>query len=123
MAEELDYITLDDIPLVGPDPYSDAEKTRAAKSAEEKLEADVNDGNKFSDTTSLHKEAIAAWATYVLASGPVHPSDADSGAFYNGAGDDQAEFASEMENVYHSNKSSILGSEQDESDDSTEFAI
>lgn len=119
----LDYITTDDIPLVGPDPYDPEDKEEAGEAAEEKLEADVNDGNNFDQTTSLHKEAIIAWATYRLATGAVSPTDAKSGDFYSGSGDDQAEFAAEMKNIYESNRSSILSSEQDESDDSSEFVV
>jgi len=119
----LDYVELDDIPVAGPDPYSDAEKRETGTAAEQKLEADVNDGGQIDDVSKLHKEAVAAWATYRLASGPIHPRDAKSGDFYNGSGEDQAEFASEMKNLYQSDKASILSSGEDESSDSSEFVV
>lgn len=119
----LDYIDVDDLPLEGPDPYSKERKRTAGEAAEEKLEADVNDGQPFDETSTLHEEAIAAWATYRLASGPVHPTDAHSGDFYSGSGDDQAEFAAEMKNIYESDVASILSSEADDSSDSSEFVV
>lgn len=119
----LRYITLDDLPLDGPDPYSDAAKQRAGEAAEQKLEADVNDGRSFDDTTALHDEAIAAWATYRLSSGTVHPTDAQSGYGQGGAGDDQMEFASEMRRLYESDVQSILGSTADESSDDGDFTL
>lgn len=119
----LKYIDTDDIPLSGPDPYEPSKKQRAAESAEEKLEADVNDGQQFESTGVLHEQAIAAWATYTLATGANHPTDAKSGDFYNGSNEDQAEFAAEMKNIYQSNRESILGSEADDSSDDSDITL
>jgi hypothetical protein len=122
---ELRYITRDDIPLVGPDPYRRSEKIRAGEAAEQKLEADVNDGREYdpSEISRLHKQAVAAWATYVLAAGPVAPDDARSGDFYTGSGDDQAEYASQMKTLYESNIASIEASEADTSSDSSDIIL
>jgi hypothetical protein len=119
----LQYISVDDIPLIGPDRFDAAAKERAAEAAEEKLEADVNDGGTFESTTDLHEQAIAAWATYVLATGPVEPTSAQSGFNTGGAGDDQAEFAGELKAIYQSNRDSILSSEADDSADSADIIL
>jgi len=119
----LKYIDTGDIPLAGPDPYAVEQKKEAGEAAEQKLEADVNDGHEFGSTSKLHTQAIAAWATYVLAAGPNHPTDAKSGDFYNGSAEDQAEFAAEMKNIYQSNRESILGSEADDSSDDTDITL
>lgn len=119
----LKYINIGDIPLAGPDPYAVGRKEDAGEAAEQKLEADVNDGHEFGSTSKLHTQAIAAWATYVLATGPNHPTDAKSGDFYGGSAEDQAEFATEMESIYQSNRASILDSEVDDSSDATDFTL
>jgi hypothetical protein len=119
----LQYISVTDIPLIGPDRFDTAAKQRAAEAAEQKLEADVNDGGTFASTTPLHEQAIAAWATYILATGPVEPTSAQSGLNSGGAADDQAEFASELKSIYQSNRQSILSSEGDDSADSSGFVL
>jgi hypothetical protein len=119
----LEYIDTDDLPLAGPDPYDPSDKQDAGEAAEQKLEADVNDGQQFTSAGVLHEQAIAAWATYTLATGPNHPTDAKSGDFYNGSAEDQAEFAAEMKNIYQSNRESILGSEADDSSDDTDIML
>jgi hypothetical protein len=119
----LKYVATGDIPLVGPDRFSASEKERAASVAEEKLEADVNGGSEFDAVTPLHEQAIAAWASYVLATGPVEPESSKSGFNSGGAGDDQAEFASELKAIYEDNRRSILKSEDDDSEDSSEIIV
>jgi len=48
----LEYIDTDDLPLAGPDPYDSNDKQDAGEAAEQKLEADVNDGQQFTSAAS-----------------------------------------------------------------------
>ena len=123
---DLRYIgTLSDIPLTGPDLWSDDTdaKLDAAETAEQKLEADVNDGRKLGNATALHAKAANAYASYVLFVGPEHPEDALSGQMYGGAGDDTMEFAREVHNIYESLRSSIEDSTTDDSSDVSDFTL
>jgi hypothetical protein len=92
---DLKYLdSLGDVPLTGPDLWSsdDQAKLDAAETAEEKLEADVNDGEPIAEDTALHAKAANAYASYLLFIGPEHPEDALSGQMYGGAGEDTMEF-------------------------------
>ena len=123
---DLRYIdTLSDIPLTGPDLWSDDidAKLDAAETAEQKLEADVNDGRKLGNASALHAKAANAYASYVLFVGPEHPEDALSGQMYGGAGEDTMEFATELHNIYESLRSSIEDSTADDSSDVSNFTL
>lgn len=101
------------VPLAGPDPFTNDEKADAVESAEEKLEADINDGNDITDPTALHGTAVNAYATYVLATGPAEPGSQYSGD-YADAGQSVMEFAREMLAIYRDTLSSIQGSQADD---------
>ncbi len=125
-TSDLRYIkTLDDLPTVGPNLFSDSEKLDAAAIAETKLEADTNDGFEFSDeeTTPLHIEAAGAYASYRLFVGPANPEDVNSGQLQGGAGDDTMEFARELLDQYNSHVRSIETSGEDDSRDEDVFII
>lgn len=123
---DLRYIdSLSNIPLTGPDLFSDDSdaKLSAAETAEQKLEADVNDGRKLSDRTALHARASNAYASYLLFVGPEHPEDALSGQMYGGAAEETMEFADELHNIYRSLRASIEDSGADGSSDTTDFTL
>lgn len=114
---DLKYIdSLGDIPLTGPDPYSDSEKLSKAEDAEVQLEADVNDGREIPEDDREHIHAVAAnaYASYLLATGPEHPKDATSEVFAGGSGEDLMEFATELKNIYDRTIGSIEAATDDD---------
>lgn len=108
-----DYISTDQVPIIGPDPYDKDEKDKAIKYAESKLEADVNEGSPLENAEDIHEMAVNAFASYILATGPEDPADAYSGDFSDG-GEDISEFAQNLHNMYRSARSSILAADEDE---------
>jgi hypothetical protein len=123
---DLRYIDgLDAIPISGPDPFSDAEKLDAAEVGETKLEADVNDGLELGEdeSTVLHSEAAAAWASYKLVYGGEAPESALSGEFVEGANSDLMEFAREHKASYESHVESIIESDADESSEQADIIV
>jgi hypothetical protein len=117
------FTTEDDVPVTGPDVFDPDDKVDKLETAEELLEAEVNDGNEFEETTALHVQAAAAYASFQLFTGAEHPEDAYSGQFQGGAGEDQAEVARECRQMYKDARDAILSSEADDSDDSSEFVF
>jgi hypothetical protein len=107
-----DYVDVADVPVIGPDPYQDPKKKQAIRYAEDKLEGDVNEGETISSPTDLHELATNAYASYILAVGPMDPADAQSGDFAD-AGDEVGQFANQLHNMYRSARSTILASEAD----------
>lgn len=121
---DLKYIeALADIPLTGPDPYTDAEKLGKAEDAEVQLEADINNGETIPEADREHIHAVAAnaYASYLLATGPEHPKEATSEVFAGGAGEDLMEFATELKNIYDRTVMSIQGSADDDPDIDRQF--
>jgi len=123
---DLRYIDeLKDIPLTGPKPstWTTDDKLEKAETAEEKLEADVNDGYQIAGPTSLHATAANAWATYLLVIGSEHPKDATSEVFSGGSGEDVMEFAVELKSIYHETVQSIQVSSADEGTGTATFDV
>lgn len=119
---DLKYIdSLSDIPLTGPDAWSDdpSAKLQAAESAESLLESRVNDGDEIpaDNVESIHATAANAYASYILLSGVEHPNSAQSGDFYSGSNEDVAEVASEMKNVWEDAVTGITSADADSGDD------
>lgn len=81
------YADLTDVPIDGPDTYSETEKRKALFGAEARLEGDINDGKEIphEKRTKLHRIAVANLATYYLSRGAEDPASvrlgdlADSG--------------------------------------------
>lgn len=75
------YVTLGDIPIEGPDTYSNSEKRRALFEAEGEFELDVNGGQEIpqSEVYDSHKVAVANLATYHLAKTAMAPDDTTLG--------------------------------------------
>lgn len=123
---DLKYIDgLDDIPVSGPDDFSDASKLQAAEVGEAKLEADVNDGVEIdeSSVTVLHGEAAAAWASHKLVYGGESPTSALGGNFVDGSNQDIAEFATSHKETYQNLVASIIDSDADESSKSSDIVF
>jgi len=121
MAFGPSYIDLADLPFQGPDEFSDAEKRKAAKFAEAQLEGDVNDGYAIDDPEAIHQKAALVYATYMLFTGPEHPSSSKAGDFSSGSGEDLMEVAREMKSMYHDARDTINAASGDEGGE--EFVI
>lgn len=82
------YGSLSDIPITGPDTYTDGQKRQALFNAEGTLELDLNGGDPISDNqvTRAHQIAVGYLGTHNLTYGSVAPEDttlgdlADSGS-------------------------------------------
>lgn len=107
------YVDPSDVPVIGPDPYPDSEKSQAITYAESKLEGDVNDGETIADPEDIHEFAANAYASYILAAGPEDPADVQSGDFAD-AGDDVENFANQLHSMYQSARSTIRSAQADE---------
>lgn len=107
-------IDVADVPLTGPDPYSDDQKRKQLDNAEGKLEMDVNSGQEFSDGEigKLHRLAVNAYATYLLAVGPAAPDSALAGHFAD-RGDRAMDFVNELQEIYEQAKESLEEGEED----------
>jgi hypothetical protein len=84
-----EYVTLDDIPLSGPDrSYSAEDKRKALFSAESSLEMDVNNGERIKDDElhNAHKAAVMNLATHILTHAAEDPSNATIGDMQDGGG-------------------------------------
>lgn len=113
------YVDEADIPIIGPDPYPTDEKTKAIGYAEAKLESDVNEGSTINEPEDIHEMAANAYASYILATGPVAPADTYSGDFADD-GSDSDSFAQELHNMYRSARDAIITADEDEGEGSTE---
>lgn len=109
-----EYVSTENVPVIGPDTYDESTKTQAITYAEAKLEADVNDGQTIENTEDIHEFAVNSYASFILASGPEDPADAKSGDFAD-SGDDVSEFANSLREMYRSARSSILTADEDAS--------
>jgi len=81
------YVSLDDVPIAGPDVgYSVSDKRKAIFEAETSLELDVNDGDRIpkGQVTNAHKLAVLNLATHVLGEGAADPSSPTLGDMANG---------------------------------------
>ena len=124
MAYDPKYIdSLDDIPLSGPDPWSDPDKSGPAQPAACLLEARINDGREIADPETIHATAANAYASYILLSGIEHPNSAQSGDFYSGSNEDVAEVASEMKNIWDDTVAAILEADHDESTGTASISV
>lgn len=108
------YATLDDVPVTGPDPWTDADKRRALQAGESQLEADVNDGTTINSPEHIHAFASAAWANYLLAVGPKSPDSATLGDMSD-EGSGRMDFAHELLAMYNRAIESINQASGDES--------
>lgn len=108
--------SLGDVPLTGPDPYDDAEKHRAVRDGESKLEADVNDGTEIPAESVEHIHALAAnaYASYILALGPKEPSSVMAGDLAD-EGSNRTAFADHLLAIYEDAVKSINAAGGDES--------
>jgi len=123
-ASDLRYIEeVVDIPLTGPDPWDETDKLSAAEAAESLLEARANDGEPITDVEAIHRTAANAYATYILLTGVEHPNSAQSGDFYNGSSEDQAEVANEMKNIWEDAVGALIASGDDESEGMAEVFV
>lgn len=113
MADLYRYASLSDVPLTGPDPYSDAEKDRAIGAANARLEADVNEGEVIEAAEEIHTHAVAAYATYVLSVGPKAPDSATLGDTAD-EGPRRMAFAEQLRQIYQECIESITMAEGDE---------
>jgi len=114
MAYEPRYCDLDDLPLQGPgDVFDPSDLGQAAKHAEAQLESEVNDGRRIDNPEAIHEKAALAYATYMLFSGPEHPSSANAGDFSAGSGEDVMEVAREMKSMYRDAVSTIMTADDD----------
>jgi len=82
------YVTLEDVPLSGPDDYSTASKRKALFHAEASLELDVNNGEVIqpAEVSNSHKSAVINLATHVLTHAAEEPSDVTIGDMQSGGG-------------------------------------
>lgn len=80
------YITLDDVPISGPDDYTMEEKRRAIFSAESELELDVNGGERIPERELLdgHRTAVMNHATHTLTHAAQDPADVTIGDMASG---------------------------------------
>lgn len=107
------YATLSDIPLTGPDPFTDPQKDAALAAANARLEADVNDGEVIESPEQIHTHAVSTYATYVLVVGPKSPDSATLGDLSD-EGARRMEFARELRQIYEDIVESIKKSGGDE---------
>lgn len=79
---------LSNVPISGPDDYTDEEKRKALFHAETELELDVNDGEQIatSSVKDIHKLAVMNLATHVLTHAAEEPSDVTLGDMADGGG-------------------------------------
>lgn len=118
MAYTLRYIDeLDDLPITGPDPFSESDKLKAAERAEARLESDVNDGNTLSNPEAIHAQAAEWYATYLLALGPKSPDAVLAGDMAD-EGTDRTKFSDRLYTQYRDCVDAIRAANADESDDS-----
>jgi hypothetical protein len=80
------YVTLDDVPITGPDEYTDGEKRLALFKAESRLELDVNGGEVIpqDERIDAHRSAVMDLGTHVLTHGANDPSDVTLGDMADG---------------------------------------
>lgn len=82
------YVDLEDVPVAGPDEYTDGEKRLALHSAESELDLDVNGGEPIpsSDLIEAHETAVVNLATHYLTHAAEEPSDVTLGDMADGGG-------------------------------------
>lgn len=82
------YVELEDVPVAGPDDYTDSEKRLALHSAESELDLDVNGGDPIpsSDLVEAHETAVVNLATHYLTHAAEEPSDVTLGDMADGGG-------------------------------------
>lgn len=107
------YADVEDVPVTGPDPFTEADKRRALAAAEAQLESDVNDGEGIESPEYIHRHASASFGSYVLATGPKSPDSATLGDMAD-EGSGRMDFAHELLAMYDRAVESILGASDDE---------
>ena len=82
------YIDLEDVPVAGPDEYSDGAKRKALFEAEATLELDVNDGMEIeqSELNDAHRAAVMNLGTHILTHSAGSPDDVTLGDMADGGG-------------------------------------
>ena len=122
MAYSPRYLSVDDVPLTGPDEWSNDEKLARIEDAEAQLEADVNDGTPIPDSERerIHGLAVNAYATYLLATGPKAPDSMLAGDFQD-EGSEREGYAEHLLRTYKRTKNSILAADEDSSDKDSSF--
>lgn len=82
------YVSLEDVPLSGPDDYDSTRKRKALFHAESSMELDVGDGTPIEDdeVTNAHRSAVMNLATHVLTHAAEEPSDVTIGDMDSGGG-------------------------------------
>jgi hypothetical protein len=90
---------LDDVPVTGPDDYSDSDKRLALYHAEARLELDVNEGKQIdqSNVIEAHRSAAAYLTTHILTHAAEEPSDITLGDMYR---TDTSDYSSHFEDTY-----------------------
>lgn len=113
MAEKERYAAVTDVPINGPDPYTDAEKLKALEKANAQLEADVNEGSLIDSPEEIHGHAASAYATYILSLGPKSPGSATMGDLAD-EGSDRMNYTLELRRIYEQAVESIVNAPGDE---------
>lgn len=82
------YVDLEDVPVAGPDNYSDGAKRKAMFEAEATLELDTNDGMEILDheITSAHRAAAMNLGTHILTHSAGSPDDITLGDMSDSGG-------------------------------------
>lgn len=105
--------SIDEVPVTGPDPYTQVHKQRSIKRGEARLEADINDGDEIKNPEQIHADAANYFASYLLHLGPRDPSSVTMGDSSD-EGPGRLDFADRMYELYTSTIESITGAEGDE---------
>lgn len=115
------YVTLDDVPISGPDRgYEAQDKRKALFHAETSLELDVNGGKEITNVLNAHQTAVMNLATHVLTHAAEEPGDVTLGDMQSGGGT-ITEYSSRYLEEYERLVDSILSSGT--SDDSDNFSV
>lgn len=115
--------SLYDVPISGPDDYSDEDKRKALFHAEAQLELDVNDGEEIAngDIVDAHRVAAMNLATHILTHSAEDPADVTLGDMASGGGN-LVEYSSRYLEAYNMLVDKIVTSAVG-SGDSENFAV
>jgi len=82
------YVHIEDVPISGPDEYSQTQKRKAIFGGESAIELDLYDGSEIpsDEITNAHIEAILNYATHRLTHAAEEPSDVTLGDMLSGGG-------------------------------------
>lgn len=100
----------DDVPVTGQgigDDWTISEIDNAVEAGEQKLEADVNEGEVITNPQDIHGEAAATWATYKLVLGMKSPDAVTRGDSLD-EGSERIQFADRILSMYQSLVQSII---------------